>query len=164
MHPDNDRTQSTAQHQSFLTSDLLADDFTSMRDMEEKTVPEGAMADVRMDDAIRSEGQHLSIAIQNQPPVDPMDTSLPSTSIDYETVLPSPTMPSFPTRSRSNSRSYSESTTSPGSKRSSAYFADSSNEDDLCNSNDAKRRRRDSRNAQESLNPQPSPVAAREAE
>lgn len=152
MEPDNDRRQSTAQHQSFLPPDLLTDDFTTMRDVEDPSVPESSMADVRMDDPT----SHLGMTSPTQPPVDTMEPGSPSTSIEYQTAMPSPTLPEFPSRSRSNSRSYSESTTPPGSKRSSAYFADSPNED-LCN--DIKRRRRDSHDVQESLLPQPPPVA-----
>jgi hypothetical protein len=159
MQSNNKASQSTARHQSFL------DDFTtssSMRDMEDNTVPESAMTDVRIDDTIRSDTntqhQHLGLTILANPQVGVMDTGSPTPSTEYQTSMPSPTAPSFP--SRLSSQSFPESISPSGSKRSSAYFADSP-ADDLCN--DSKRRRREQTNVNDS-NPQPSPEAIRVAE
>ena len=168
MQQDNNGTHSTTQHHSFLTSDLLTDDFnTTMREIDDTAAAETAMTDVRIDEGIRSETNtqhsHLGLSIPTQPPVDAMDTGSPTNSVQYRPAMGSPTTPSFPSRSRSDSSSqgYAHLTMSPGSsKRSIAYFTDSSPED-LCN--DAKRRRRETHDVAES-NPQPSPTAARVAE
>ena len=168
MQQDNNGTHSTTQHHSFLTSDLLADDFnTTMREIEDTSAPETAMTDVRIDEGIRSEANtqhsHLGLSIPTQPPVNAMDTGSPTNSVEYQPAMGSPTTPSFPSRSRSDSSSqgYANLTMSPGSsKRSIAYFTDSSPED-LCN--DPKRRRRETHNVAES-NPQPSPTTARVAD
>lgn len=135
-----------------------------MRDIEDSTVPETAMTDIRIDEAMRPEGnsqhQHLALTISPQAPVVDMASRSPSTSTAYQTAMPSTTMPEFPSsRSRSNSQSYTDSTSSPG-KRSSAYFADSSAED-LCK--DPKRRRCESQEAEDSQ-PQPSPATSQSNE
>ena len=167
MQQDNNSSHSTAQHHSLLTSDRLADDFNStMRDIDEPSVSETAISDVRMDETLRSEAgsqhQHLGLTIQSQTPADAMDTGSPTNSAEYQTVMPSPTTPSFPSRSKTPSQAFANMSMSPGSKRSIAYFAEGPN-DDLCN--EAKRRRRETHDAViTDSNPQPSPTAARVAE
>lgn len=151
---------STARHQSFL--DEFTSNSTSIRDMEDNTVPESAMTDVRIEDTLRSEAntqhQHLVLAISTNPQTSGMDTGSPTSSAEYETGMPSPTDPTFP--HRLSSQSFPESLSASGSKRSSAYFTDSSAED-LCN--DTKRRRRHPNTVDDS-NPQPSSEAVRVAE
>ena len=168
MQQDNNGSHSTTQHHSFLTSDLLGDDFNStMRDIDDSSVPETAMTEVRIDEGIRSEADsqhsHLGLVIHSQTPVDAMDAGSPTNSVEYQPAMDSPTTPAFPCLSRSDipSQAFANLTMSPSnSKRSIEYFTDSSN-DDLCN--DAKRRRRETHDVSES-NPQPSPAAARVAE
>jgi len=167
MQQEDNASHSTAQHHSFITSDLLSDEFNStMRDMEDTSVPETAMADVRIDETIRSETgktqhQHLGRAIPSQAAVDAMDTGSPSASVEYQTAMPSPTTSSFP-RPPTQSQTFANLTmSSPGNKRSSAYFADPTN-DALCN--DTKRRRRETHELASESDPQPSPTAARVAD
>lgn len=169
MQQDNNSSHSTAQHHSFLTSDLLGDDFnTTMRDIEDTSVSETAMTEVRIDEGIRPEANtqhsHLGLAIPTQTPVDAIDAGSPTNSVEYQPVIMgSPTTPAFPCLSRSDTptEAFTNLTMSPSnSKRSIAYFTDSAN-DDLCK--DAKRRRRETHDISDS-NPTPSPAAARVAE
>jgi len=168
MQQEDNASHSTTHHHSFITSDLLSDEFSStMRDMEDTSVPETAMADVRITDdtTIRSEAgntphQHLGLAIQSQAAVDAMDTGSPSTSVEYQTAMPSPTTSSFP-HPPTQSQTFANLTMSPGNKRSSAYFTDPTN-DALCS--DAKRRRRETHEGGSDSDPQPSPTTARVAD
>src|SRR3981189_2884620 len=98
----NGSSHSTAQHHSFITPDILSsDDFAStMRDIEDSTVPETAMTDIRIDETMRSEGnnqhQHLALTISPPAPVVDMESRTPPTSTAYQTAMPSPKMPEFP--------------------------------------------------------------------
>src|SRR5437667_8723425 len=128
MQQDNNGSHSTTQHHSFLaSSDLLTDDFnTTIREMEDASVPVTAMTDVRIDEGIRSDANsqhsHLGLSIPTQTPVDAMDTGSPTNSVEYQPAMGSPTTPSFPSRSSSR-QGYANLTMSPSSsKRSIAYF------------------------------------------
>lgn len=122
-----------------------------------------AMPDVRIDD--NNPHPHLALTI---PPVEPtssdviMDTGSPSLSAEYQTVMPSPTIPSFPSsRSRSDDQSFNDSASISNAKRTSAYFIDAP-DDNLCK--DSKRRRCETHEPSEPPNPAPSPTTAHAAE
>ena len=156
-------SQSAAQHPPFLTSDRVLPD-TKMHDVDESSVADSAMADVRIDEGgIRTESaapqhQHLGLVMPTQTPADAMDTCSPTDSVGYQPAIDSPTTSSFPDRLKPE---YDRLTMSPtGSKRSIAYFTETSPED-LCN--ETKRRRRETYDVVES-DPQPSPTTARVAQ
>lgn len=172
MQPNNKSSQSAAHHHHFLPSDRLSDDFVStMREIEDSAVTDTAMSgmtDVRIDD----NNQLLGPTI---PPVETatemaIDTAgSPSISPEYQTAMPSPTIPTFPSsRSRSDSKPFIDASAIIGtsSKRSSAYFSETPDDDDLS----SKRRRRceshqpSSPSSEELSPPPPSPTTARAAE
>lgn len=159
---------STAQHPPpppFLTSDRVLSD-TKMHDIDDQSVADSAMADVRMDEGIRTEPaapqhQHLGLVMPTKTPVDAMDTCSPTDSVGYQPAIDSPITSSFPTLDRPDhleSEYCDNLTMSPsGSKRSIGYFTETSTED-LCN--ESKRRRRETYES----DPQPSPTTARVAQ
>jgi len=133
-----------------------------MREMEDSAVTDTAMPDIRIED--KNQHQHLAVAI---PPVEAssgvMDAGSPSLSAEYQTVMPSPTIPAFPSsRSRSDGQPFGDTgSIIPSAKRTSAYFTDTA-DDNLCK--DSKRRRLEPHDPAEPSNPQASPTAVRAAE
>ena len=136
-----------------------------MHEIEETSVPEAAMPDVRIDDTIRSEldtqHQHLGLSITTNVPSESIDPPSPATSTDYQPTASSPARSTFSPKARSKrqTRHYPNMSTVPGSKRSSSYFGDTPTDNLYKN---RKRRRRDQES--DDRNPTPSAAALQAAE